>query len=506
MTLDGADASGIRVLGAIDDARVLGEDEIRSALAFAQDVGRKATFSGRLSTLVWADDATVVKARPELEIVGGDLAHWTRSRLERERSLDCYPPERTWFVLDRERPYLAVAARRRRPLHLWEPDELAAAWPRFARDFSRMYVDAAVLGWRLDEGLSNFAWGADDTPLRYLDDDLYGWDEGGALFASLRVLEQQYPVLDAEHGRELGRSLRDAFDRYPTLLPWRGVDDALGIGTRAREFLTAFAAELTRPRSRATSRQQERPATVLLLADIHANLDALDAVLATDDARDAEQVLVLGDVVGYGPDPGAVIDRLASDPRVSCLLGNHDLAALEGVPRSFNHQATWSAEWTRRALGPGHLDWLRALPRELSGDGWLAVHGAPIDPERLNAYVYLMTATENLDQIERDEVRVCFHGNTHVAGSWVRRSRGFDREFVPPTAPLELDSVRAALVCPGGLGQPRDGAPGAAYAVVTRATRTVRFERVAYDPAPVRERMRAAGFPLALIDRIDSGR
>ncbi len=506
MIFDRDHASEIRVLGAVDAARALGEDEIRSALAFARDVGRDSTFTGRLSTLVWADESTVVKARPELSFTLDGLEHWASTRLQRERELGCYPADRTWFLVDGDRPQLAVAAHRRRPLHLWSPEELAAAWPRFSRDFTRSYVDAAVLGWRLDEGLSNFAWG-DDEPLRYLDDDLYGWDEGVGLFASLRVLERKLPPLDVEHGEQLGASLREAFDPYPTLLPWRGVDDALGVGNGARGFLTAVAAALTRPRTRKKPlRTADSAASLLLVADIHANLDALEAVLASEDARAVEHILVLGDLVGYGPDPAAVIDRLADDPRVTCLLGNHDLAAVEGVPASFNRQAAWSGEWTRAALEPRHLGWLRSLPRELGGEGWLAVHGAPIDPERLNAYVYLMTASENLDLVVRDGITVCFHGNTHVAGSWVRRARSFDASFVPPTGPLELATVQAALVCPGGAGQPRDGLPGAAYAVYSREGGTVRFARAAYDPEPVRERMRAHDFPAPLVARLDSGR
>ena len=125
---------------------------------------------------------------------------------------------------------------------------------------------------------------------------------------------------------------------------------------------------------------------------------------------------------------------------------------------------------------------------------------------RFNAYIYRMTADANLARLELDGVRVCFYGNTHVPGAWARAKRGFPEEFVEPTGVLDLGRYRAILVCPGSIGQPRDGVLGAAYAMYDRPARTVEWRRAEYDLGPLQARMQAMDFPPRLWQRLSEGR
>lgn len=574
---EASDADRLLVVDAVDGGAQLGLSQIRAALAHPRSTTGDPTFPGRNSTAVFADERTVVKVRPEFEMLGSDedpvadRVRWVRGRLGRERRIDAYPVDRTWFLLERGGAIaVGTAAVRRRPLHLWSEEEFAARWRWFAEEFSELYLRAAAAGWRLDEGLSNFAPVDGPTPrLRYLDDDLYPWDRGVGLRLAWTTFGRRFAGLGAEHGALLGAMFRRALERHPPLVDLRYVAEDLRADAGRIDLLAALADLLVATRREvhalldadgpapspprpdaapapavavpapvvavpATPTPEPpaapappaavqapadphpdqapppRPAAaatrVALLADIHANLDALEAVLAVDEVRDADELLVLGDSVGYGPDPAAVVDRLRGEPRSVVIRGNHDHAiGGAGGPAGFHRDALWSAQWTIARLDDAQRAWLAALPVErLVGDE-LALHGAPIDPQRFNAYVYAMTAEENLDRLELDGVPVCFYGNTHVAGAWVRRGRGRAGVFTPPDHALALRGLTAALVCPGSVGQPRDGVPGAAYAMFDRAEGVVRWGRVAYDVAPVQARMRSEGFPAKLIDRLDVG-
>jgi len=507
--------SPILVVGGISPAELVAPEAIRGALRERRSTDRGSDFLGRRTTEVWADERTVLKIRPELELPhrlseGGDeRVRWIEARLERERRIGVYASDRTWFLIGEGDGVAAgVATRRRRPLHLWPDEELAAHWAWYAHEFGERYLTAGEHGWRLDEGLSNFAAdGAPGTPLVYLDDDLYVWDRGETLRMFWTVLGRSNRALGAEHGAILGVAFRQALDRRLPMFETRSVADDLRTAARGNEFLMALAAALVAPKPKPARRERRRDArTIALLADVHANLDALDAVLTADEVAAADEVLVLGDSVGYGPDPAAVLARLRADPRIRVLKGNHDQAMVDPVVAArFTKDAWWSAEWTREHLAPDDLAWLAALPLELGGEEWLAVHGAPADPQRFNQYVYRFSADDNLERLELDGVPLCFYGNTHVAGAWARVRKRADGEFVKPDAPLELARYRTLLVCPGSVGQPRDAMPGAAYAMYDRAARTIRWERVPYDVRPVQARMRANAFPPRLVDRLDEG-
>jgi predicted phosphodiesterase len=240
---------------------------------------------------------------------------------------------------------------------------------------------------------------------------------------------------------------------------------------------------------------------VAVLSDIHANIRALDAILAAAGKVDA--VWHLGDVVGYGPDPDAVVDRLRERKALG-VRGNHDLAATgDDVIRDFNADARAAMEWTRRTISPATRDWLAALPPRLTIAEWSLVHGSPRDP----TWEYIVTneaARANLAILPT--ARGLF-GHTHLPIAYVlaEGSTSDVGAMVPdPGTTIALDG-RRALVNPGSVGQPRDGDPRASGLVLDLATQRVSWIRAEYDIASTQAAMRAAGLPARGISRLAVG-
>jgi diadenosine tetraphosphatase ApaH/serine/threonine PP2A family protein phosphatase len=237
---------------------------------------------------------------------------------------------------------------------------------------------------------------------------------------------------------------------------------------------------------------------IAVLSDIHANLPALDAVLA--DAGAVDGVWHLGDVVGYGPDPDGVVARLRDVGAVG-VRGNHDAAACGGSEIDwFNPEAKRAMEWTRRAIGQAAVDWLSAQPERRTIEGCELVHGSPREP----LWEYITSPTVARDNLAVLHQSIGLHGHTHVPVAFVE-----DRDRVEPFAPrrgstLELGR-RRALVNPGSVGQPRDGDPAASYLVLDPAAGNVTWHRIPYDVERVQADMRAAGLPAFLVSRLSIG-
>ena len=223
-----------------------------------------------------------------------------------------------------------------------------------------------------------------------------------------------------------------------------------------------------------------------IISDIHANLEALTAVIEDIDRRGAEKLYCLGDIVGYGPEPGACLDLIAARATVS-LCGNHDHAVFY-EPTNFNVSAEKAAFWTRQALEvepdakKRNARWrmLGSLEPRQSIDGMLFVHGSPRKP--VNEYLFPDDVYTNPSKIlanfERMEELTCFCGHTHVPGVFVD-----DPYFEPPD---EMGDSRRytigdekVIINVGSVGQPRDRDPRAAYVLVEG--NEVEFVRVAYD-------------------------
>jgi diadenosine tetraphosphatase ApaH/serine/threonine PP2A family protein phosphatase len=251
---------------------------------------------------------------------------------------------------------------------------------------------------------------------------------------------------------------------------------------------------------------------IALLSDVHANLEALQAVLADLARHGAEAVYCLGDVVGYGPDPRACLD-LAMTWR-AVLLGNHDEAALLG-PDGFTPAAARAALWTQDQLAAEpcqrtrgrRLDFLAGLPRRHVEGGFLFVHGSARDP--LNEYVYPEDVHDQgkMGRIFAQVGRCCFQGHTHVPGVFTEGGPAVPCRF---RSPEELGhryrlGGGKALVNVGSVGQPRDGDWRASYALLEGDT--VHFRRVEYDvEATVRKVRDSGGLGPRLGERLRQGR
>lgn len=245
----------------------------------------------------------------------------------------------------------------------------------------------------------------------------------------------------------------------------------------------------------------------LILSDIHANVDAFDAVLAAAPRSTWDQALVLGDLVGYGAAPNAVIERVIALEPMAVIRGNHDKAACRLADASdFNHVARLAAMWTADALtgeNRMYLERLAAGPRTI--DEKLEIcHGTPFDEDH---YVFDPDdAARALDSASRP---ICLFGHTHLPVVYRRNGEG-DAGFVPHvnegTLDVPLDTDARYLVNPGSVGQPRDGDPRAAFAILDEDRRILTLRRVEYPVEEAQKRIFKAGLPPTLAHRLAVGR
>ena len=237
---------------------------------------------------------------------------------------------------------------------------------------------------------------------------------------------------------------------------------------------------------------------IAVLSDIHANLPALDAVLAA--LGDVDAVWHLGDVVGYGPHPDEVVARLREVDAVG-VRGNHDVAALGTLDATyFNPAARWAVEWTGDRIVPETRAWLESLPERLEIDEITLVHGSPRDP----TWEYVTTSPAARANLAAITTTHCLHGHTHIPIAW--RDDDGHVETVRPSdgSELVLDE-RRVLLNPGSVGQPRDGDPRASFLLLDTDARRVTWRRVDYPIRAVQADIRAAGLPAWLADRLATG-
>jgi diadenosine tetraphosphatase ApaH/serine/threonine PP2A family protein phosphatase len=238
---------------------------------------------------------------------------------------------------------------------------------------------------------------------------------------------------------------------------------------------------------------------VAVLSDIHANLRALDAILARIGSVDA--IWHLGDVVGYGPDPDAVVDRLR-ELGASGVQGNHDLAATgDDVIRDFNVDARAAMEWTRRTIAPATREWLAALPARLTIGAYNLVHGSPLDP----TWEYIVTDSIALANLAAMPTDWGLFGHTHLPWAYLAAGAGAVTAIEPATGDRLGLAGRRALVNPGSVGQPRDGDPDASALVLDTEEAEVSWVRAPYDVRSTQRAMRAARLPARGIERIAQG-
>lgn len=244
----------------------------------------------------------------------------------------------------------------------------------------------------------------------------------------------------------------------------------------------------------------------LVLSDIHANSTALEAALAVAEGR-WERVVCLGDVVGYGPDPNEVVDRVRT-MQAQTIRGNHDKAACGlGDAEDFNPVARAAAVWTREQLRPENLTYLQKLPQgPMVVDSIAMVHGALHDEDE-----YVFAPAQALDGLIESPSAVTFFGHTHFQGGFSYRENKLEVIQLHPDpganfAALRVELKTRYLLNPGSIGQPRDGDPRAAFAIADLGHDVVEFWRVPYDVESVQQRMERAGLPEPLILRLSFGR
>jgi predicted phosphodiesterase len=249
---------------------------------------------------------------------------------------------------------------------------------------------------------------------------------------------------------------------------------------------------------------------LLLLSDIHSNLEALEACLAAAPAHDF--TVNLGDIVGYCASPNEVLER-SRDLGKTFVRGNHDKAACGLMDlKDFNPVAAAAAEWTRNQLSAENLEWLRALPQgPVHIDGLpdaQFVHGSPIDEDD-----YVVSVRDAVEPIMLAPVSMTFFGHTHLQGSFVANSTYLDA-FRPSyktvgqseTIDIPLKEGLRYLINPGSVGQPRDGDWRAGFAVFDSDARVVTFCRVPYNLKAAQDRIFAAHLPSRLATRLAAGR
>jgi len=244
----------------------------------------------------------------------------------------------------------------------------------------------------------------------------------------------------------------------------------------------------------------------LVVTDIHANLEALDACLADARSRGYDKTLVLGDLVGYGPDPNIVIERVQALKPVAIVRGNHDKVAC-GLEQAegFNTVAKSAAVWTLDTLTEANRNWLAELPGGPHDvDDLIQIcHGAPFDED---AYIF-----DELDAVRALKVStrpLCLFGHTHYPVTFELSADAFDMLGPSPASEQQIQMRNGSkyLVNPGSIGQPRDGDPRAAYAIADTAQRRVELIRLTYPVEETQDKIIKAGLPEVLAQRLAVGR
>jgi diadenosine tetraphosphatase ApaH/serine/threonine PP2A family protein phosphatase len=239
-----------------------------------------------------------------------------------------------------------------------------------------------------------------------------------------------------------------------------------------------------------------------ILADVHGNLEALEAVLADADKRGAERYVCVGDIVGYGANPSECVARVRT-LTTQIVAGNHDCAVVGRADvEYFNLYARDAVLWTRAHLLPEDHAFLSGLPLTLQANGLTLVHATVHEPELFGYIESALAARLSFEALQTD---IAFVGHSHVPVTFFYEPRG-DEIWYSQDAEIPLGDFSKSIINVGSVGQPRDDNPQAAYALYDSAERTVTIRRVPYDVETARRKILAAGLPEILATRLLLGR
>jgi predicted phosphodiesterase len=238
-----------------------------------------------------------------------------------------------------------------------------------------------------------------------------------------------------------------------------------------------------------------------IISDVHANLEALQAVLAEIEKGDIDSLLFAGDCVGYGPDPNDCMELLRKHAS-HMIAGNHDWGTVGLTElRDFNAHAQVAIDWTREVLSRQNFSFLHDLPlteKISAGSDIFLVHGTPKEPEQWHYFLFEYDAKANFQYFDQ---QVCFLGHSHIPFIVERSPQGKTRSFY---ARAEVKDQCRYIVNVGSVGQPRDGNPEASY--VLFKDDVIEIKRVSYDILLTQKKMKKAGLPSYLINRLSKGR
>jgi predicted phosphodiesterase len=239
-----------------------------------------------------------------------------------------------------------------------------------------------------------------------------------------------------------------------------------------------------------------------IIADIHANLAAFQAVL--EDIRGkggVDEIWCLGDIVGYGPDPRQCIE-LVKKHCTLCIAGNHDLAAIGKLELSyFNPAAAEACQWTTAQLNPIDTRYLQDLPLKVEKGDFLLVHGSPVEP----TLEYIISASIAEKNFAFFANKYCLAGHSHIPAAFKEEGKTCQAIHLTVGVGLVMHTHRM-IVNPGSVGQPRDGDPRASYAIYDSEGLMLRLYRVEYNIGATQDKMMQAGLPVPLITRLEQGR
>ena len=243
----------------------------------------------------------------------------------------------------------------------------------------------------------------------------------------------------------------------------------------------------------------------LILSDIHSNKEALSAVMAFVRRKHWDKAVCLGDLVGYGANPNQAVDMVRKLRPLAAVRGNHDKVC-SGIEEGelFNRMALEAAMWTRKKLTKTNHRWLRGLPEgpQVVDDQFAICHGTPIDED-----AYIFGEIEALNVFRHTEYPICFFGHSHFPVIFALSPDAITTILtVAPSFRFKLKEGVRYLVNPGSVGQPRDGNPLTSFAIYDGDSRVVTIHRIPYQIGETQEKIRKAGLPRPLADRLAIGR